>query len=91
MNAHGQDVPQVKERTDHFIFTNHSPVLECCVGTCMNQGKITYPLRVNESTWSGYTEVENRTDYFSFTYRLNRFRMLTMHEPLKSNLPAENK
>ena len=29
MNAHGQEVPQVKKRAEHFNFTDHSPVLEC--------------------------------------------------------------
>jgi len=29
MNAHGQEVPQVEKRADHFNFTDHSPVLEC--------------------------------------------------------------
>ena len=44
MNAHGQEVPEVEKRADHFNFTDHSPV-----------------------------------------------RMLSMHEPVKSNLQSENK
>jgi len=45
MNAHGQDIPQVEKRADHFNFNHRS-----------------------------FSCVE----------------MLTMHEPVKSNLPAEN-
>jgi len=46
MNGHGQEVPQVEKRADHFNFNHRS---FSCVG------------------------------------------MLTMHEPVKSNLPTGNK
>jgi len=42
----------------------------------MNQGKVTYWLRIDEYTWSGCTEVEKRAEEFNFT-------SLTMHEALK--------
>ena len=29
MNPHGQDLPQVERRADHFDFTGYSPLLEC--------------------------------------------------------------
>jgi len=29
MKAHGQEVPHVEKRVDHFNLTDHSPVLKC--------------------------------------------------------------
>ena len=52
MNAHGQEVPQVEKRADNFNFTDHSPVRML---TMHEPLKVTYPLRINEFTWSGGT------------------------------------
>jgi len=52
MNSHGQDVPQVEKRADQLNFTDHS-----CIGILSLHAavKVTYHLRVNESTLSGCT------------------------------------
>jgi len=52
--------------------------------------EVTYRLRMNQCTWSGNGIGRKKAEQSIFVDH-SCGGMLTMHEPVKSNLPAENK
>ena len=70
MNEHGQDVPQVEKKADQLNYTDHSCVEILSLHTPV---KVTYHLRVNESTLSGCTASKKEIRPFLISHRFFSF------------------
>jgi len=81
-------VAQVEKKAEQFHFTCNSCVE---ILTIHEQVKVTYHLRINECTWSGCTGSGKKSRPLWFHKSLSCFGVLIMNEPVKSNLPPENK
>ena len=76
-------VAQVEKKAEQLHFTCHSCVE---ILTIHEQVKVTYHLSINECTWSGCTGSGKESRPLQFHKSLSCFGVLTMNEPVKSNL-----